>query len=147
MIRRDTFETPGRGAASLVTDFDRETLPDDLDVLGKLGTWQVREGDVDPRGFRLLGRGATGAEEIGTIEDLVVSPSRRKAYFAILKTEWSGERRFMIPMLGLELDNDRREAVGPFLREQFEGAPEWRSREIEWQPSYSYWRPYAVRKG
>jgi uncharacterized protein (TIGR02271 family) len=116
------------------------TIPSDLEKLEDLGDWEIAEGETDPRGYDLMGG---DGQTIGTIENLLASPSTQKAHFAIVETGgWFDNRRFAVPLYAIEFKGGR--AYTPFVREQFQSAPEWHHGDGDWNRYDSYWMGLAA---
>ena len=110
-------------------------IPGDLDFLEEMDDWQIAEGERDPRGYTLIG---LGQESIGSIENLLVSPTTQRAHFAVVDTGgWFSNKRFLIPMQSIHLRNG--EAYCAFTKEQFENGPEWHEDEADYVRHFSYW--------
>ncbi|HEX5083716.1 MAG TPA: DUF2382 domain-containing protein [Blastocatellia bacterium] len=126
------------GAAQApVSSISRASIPDDLHRLRELEGFEVAEGDIDPRGWELIGR---DGEKIGKIDGLLVSPSARKAYFALVNTGgWLQNKLFAIPLSVMTFDRHQKSARAPYLKKQFHGAPEFRDEERNFQRYNDYW--------
>ncbi len=116
-------------------DYGSGTIPSDLDTLENLDDWEIAEGETDPRGMDLMG---SDGQTIGTIENLLASPSTQKAHFAVVETGgWFDNRRFAVPLYAIEFKGGR--AYTPFTKEQFQSAPEWHQGDRDWNRYDSYW--------
>lgn len=114
-----------------------DRIPQDLTRLEDLDDWQVAEGEPDPRGYDLIGR---DGEKIGSIENLLASPSTQRAHFAIVDTGgWFSGKRFAIPLNCIQFDMDENRAYAPLTRVQFEQAPEYRDGSRAFDQYYTYW--------
>jgi uncharacterized protein (TIGR02271 family) len=97
--------------------------------------WEIADGDTDPRGYDLMGR---DGEKIGTIDNLLCSPTTQQAHFAIVDTGgWFSHKKFLVPMEYLHFGGGR--ASGPFTKELFQKAPEWHDGDRDYGRYFSYW--------
>jgi uncharacterized protein (TIGR02271 family) len=113
------------------------SIPDDLRRMRELEGFEIVEGDVDPRGWDLIGR---DGEKIGKIDGLLASPSARKAYFALVNTGgWLQNKLFAIPLATMTFDRYQKNARVPYLKKQFHDAPEFRESERNFQRYNDYW--------
>jgi len=79
-------------------------------------------------------------KKIGKIEGLLVSPSERKAYLALVNTGgWLQNKYFAIPLAAMTFDRSQKSARAPYLKKQFHGAPEFREGERNFQRYNDYW--------
>lgn len=130
MTYRDTMANRGG-------EYGHERIPDDLDTLQNLDDWEIADGEPDPRGYDLIGR---DGEKIGTIENLLASPTTQRVYFAIVDTGgWFNNKRFALPLREISFDTDRSQARGPYTKAQFEAAPEYVEGTRDYDRYYSYW--------
>jgi uncharacterized protein (TIGR02271 family) len=112
-------------------------IPNDLRRLRGDEVYKIAERDIDPRGWDLIGR---DGEKIGKIDSLLVSPSARKAYFAVVGTgSWLPHRLFAIPLANINFDYSQKSARAPYLKRQFQGAPEYRESDLDYRRYYEYW--------
>ena len=115
-------------------------IPSDLDKLENLDDWEIADGEIDPRGFALIGR---DGDKIGTIENLLASPTTQQAHFAIVDTGgWFSHKLFLVPMDYLRFGDSS--ASGPFTKEQFRKAPEWHEGDRDYDRYYSYWSAFGA---
>jgi uncharacterized protein (TIGR02271 family) len=115
----------------------RASIPNDLRRLRDLEGFEVAEGDIDPRGWDLIGR---DDERIGKVDGLLASPSAHKAYFALVNTGgWLQNKLFAIPLATMTFDRDQKIARAPYLKKQFHGAPEFRESDRNFQRYDDYW--------
>jgi uncharacterized protein (TIGR02271 family) len=115
----------------------RAAIPNDLRRLRDLEEFEVVEGDIDPRGWDLIGR---DGEKIGKIDGLIVSPSARKAYFAVVNAGgWLQNKLFAVPLTAISFDRYQKTARAPYLKKQFHGAPEFRESDRNYQRYHDYW--------
>lgn len=120
----------------------QERIPTDLENLEMLDDWELGENEPDPRGYDLIGR---DGEKIGTIRNLLASPSMQKAYFAVVETgNWLGNRRYAVPLHDISFDTKADRANSRYVREQFRQAPEYGDGNRDFGPSSSYWSRLAV---
>lgn len=113
-------------------------MPQDLNRLETMGDWEVAIAEADPRGYEVIGR---DNQSIGTIRDLIASPSAGKAYLAIVETgNWLSNKRYAIPLSILGVNMIERKAYGPFTRAQFEKAPEYQDDSRNYTSFTDYWR-------
>jgi uncharacterized protein (TIGR02271 family) len=113
------------------------SIPNDLRRLRDLEGFEIVEGDIDPRGWDLIGR---DGERIGKIDGLLVSPSARKAYFAVVNTGgWLQNKLFAIPLDTINFDRYQKNARAPYLKKQFHDAPEFHESERNFQRYNEYW--------
>ena len=109
--------------------------PNDLAPLHDLNNWKIADGEVDPRGLTLIGR---GNQELGTIETLLASPTTRKAHFAIVNPTGSGDK-FAVPLDDVRFDMKNRRAYAPIAMANFTGAPTYNAGNADYQKSHDYW--------
>jgi hypothetical protein len=143
--RRETAPAQPRGEAvpakSGQAQAARFTFPNDLRRLGGHEVYEIAEGDIDPRGWDLIGR---DGEKIGKVDSLLVSPSARKAYFAVVDAgDWLQHRLFAIPLASINFDRYQKSARAQYLKKQFHGAPEYRESERDYQRHYEYWTGFG----
>jgi uncharacterized protein (TIGR02271 family) len=113
------------------------SIPNDLRRLRGDEVYKIAEGDIDPRGWDLIGR---DGEKIGKIDSLLVSPSAREAYFAVVGTGgWLPHKLFAIPLSNINFDYYQKRARAPYLKQQFQGAPEYRESDLDYRGYYEYW--------
>lgn len=110
--------------------------PEDLQRLDRLeDEWKIKDDSPDPRGCTVVG---ADGDKLGEIEDLLVSPKHERAYFALVRSgDWLNNEHYLLPMSALDVKKDR--TVGPFTREQFRGAPAWRTNRPDPAASHRYW--------
>lgn len=112
-----------------------QSIPNDLAPMEDLPDWKVADGEIDPRGGDVLG---AGGEKIGTIVTLLASPTTQRAHFAVVDTgSWFSNKRFVLPLSSLNFREGR--AYGTFMREHFQGAPEWHEGARDYNSYHSYW--------
>ncbi|HZF38793.1 MAG TPA: DUF2382 domain-containing protein [Blastocatellia bacterium] len=115
----------------------RAVIPNDLQRLKDLEGFEIAEGDIDPRGWDLIGR---DGDKIGKIDGLLASPSARKAYFAVVNTGgWLQNKLFAIPLANISFDLNQKKARAPYLKKQFHGAPEYRESDRDYHRYHDYW--------
>ena len=115
----------------------RFSVPNDLRRLRSHEVYEIAEGDIDPRGWDLIGR---DGEKIGKVDSLLVSPSARKAYFAVVEAGgWLQNRLFAIPLASINFDRYQKSARAPYLKKNFQGGPEYRESDRDYQRYYEYW--------
>ncbi|MBO0860145.1 MAG: DUF2382 domain-containing protein [Chloracidobacterium sp.] len=113
------------------------SIPNDLRRLRNLEEFEIVEGDIDPRGWDLYGR---DGEKLGKIDGLLVSPSARKAYFAVVNTGgWLQNKLFAIPVASIKFDRYQRSGRAPYLKKQFHSAPEYRESDTNFHRYHDYW--------
>lgn len=113
------------------------TMPNDLETAEKLGSVQLPKDQADPRGYDLYGR---DDQKLGTVKSLLISRSTRQAYFAIVDVgNGANNKRFALPLESLGVNQLEQKAYGPFTREQFQGAPEYREGGRDFSSAFSYW--------
>jgi uncharacterized protein (TIGR02271 family) len=119
-------------------------IPTDLRRLRDLEGFEIVEGDIDPRGWELIGR---DGEKIGKIDGLLVSPSARKAYFALVNTGgWLQNKLFAIPLSAISFDPYQKTAQAPYLKKQFHNAPEYRESDRNFQRYDDFWTGIGGRE-
>jgi uncharacterized protein (TIGR02271 family) len=112
-------------------------IPTDLRRLKDIEGSEIVEGDIDPRGWELIGR---DGEKIGKIDGLLVSPSARRAYFALVNTGgWLQNKLFAIPLSSIRFDRYQKTAQAPYLKKQFHNAPEYRESDRNFQAYNDFW--------
>lgn len=109
--------------------------PNDLAPLDQLDNWKIADGEVDPRGLTLIGR---GNQPIGTIETLLASPTTRKAHFAIVNPTGSGDK-FAVPLDDVRFDMKNSRAYAPIAMANFTDAPRYQVGNADYDKSGSYW--------
>jgi uncharacterized protein (TIGR02271 family) len=115
----------------------RGTLPNDLERIENQGEIQLSRDQADPRGYDLYGR---DDQKIGTVKGLLASRSTKQPYFAIVDTgNGSGHKQFAIPLECLGVNELEHKAYGPFTREQFQAAPEYRVGGGDYHTAWAYW--------
>jgi uncharacterized protein (TIGR02271 family) len=116
-------------------------IPNDLRRLRDIEGFEIVEGDIDPRGWELIGR---DGEKIGKIDGLLVSPSARRAYFAVVNTGgWLQNKLFAIPLSSISFDRYQKTAQAPFLKKQFHDAPEYRESDSNFQRYNDFWTGFG----
>ncbi len=109
--------------------------PNDLAPLHDLDNWKVADGEVDPRGLTLIGR---GNQELGTIETLLASPTTRKAHFAIVDPTGSNDK-FAVPLDDVRFDMKNKRAYAPIAMANFAQAPAYTAARPDYDKSHAYW--------
>lgn len=109
--------------------------PKDLAPLDQLTDWKIADGETDPRGLTLIGR---GNQELGTIETLLASPATRKAHFAIVNPTGSGDK-FAVPLDDVRFDMPNRRAYAPIAMANFAQAPVYAADTTDYDKSGAYW--------
>ncbi len=119
------------------TDYGYQQMPSDLALLKDLDDYDVADYDVDPRGWKVVGR---DGDEIGKIDDLIVSTASEKAYFAVVDTGgWFQNKRFAIPLERVRFDRNDNKAYAPYVKDQFREAPEYNMARPDYTGYYGYW--------
>ena len=109
--------------------------PNDLTPLDDLNGWKIADGEADPRGLTLVGR---GNQELGTIETLLASPTTRKAHFAIINPTGSGNK-FAVPLEDVRFDMKNRRAYAPIAMANFTDAPHYQAGTNDYDSYHNYW--------
>lgn len=109
--------------------------PNDLAPLQDLKNWKIADGETDPRGLTLIGR---GNQELGTIETLLASPTTRKAHFAIVKPA-GNSKTFSVPLDDVRFDMKNRRAYAPIAMANFADAPAYNAGNADHAKSHDYW--------
>ena len=109
--------------------------PNDLAPLDQLDNWKIADGETDPRGLTLVGR---GNQELGTIETLLASPTTRKAHFAVINPTGSGDK-FAVPLDDVRFDMKNRRAYAPVSMANFNDAPKYMAGKADYDASNTYW--------
>ena len=109
--------------------------PNDLAPLHDLDNWKIADGEVDPRGLTLIGR---GNQELGTIETLLASPTTRKAHFAIINPTGSSDK-FAVPLDDVRFDMKNRRAYAPIAMGNFSDAPAYNAGSADYDAYNTYW--------
>ncbi len=109
--------------------------PNDLAPLDQLNNWKIADGEIDPRGLILIGR---GNQELGTIETLLASPTTRKAHFAIVNPTGNA-RKFAVPLNDVRFDMKNRRAYAPIAMANFADAPAYTAGNADYSKSHDYW--------
>lgn len=142
-VRRTEVEAEPVGGGNRAGLFARDekdyaALPGDLRRLENLDDYELAGDEPDPRGWDFIGR---DGDKIGTIQSLLASPSQKKAYFAVVDAGgWLNNKLFAVPLAAVRFDADDEKALGPYPKEQFKSAPEYREREPEYDLHNRYWR-------
>jgi hypothetical protein len=124
---------------------DYSAVPDDLVKLENLTDYEVADGEPDPRGWDLIGR---DDQKVGTIKNLLASPSNQMAYFAIIDCgDWLQDRLFIVPLSNINFDRDREKAFGPFAKEQFLNAPVYLEGDRDFSKHNTYWTTGGSGRG
>ena len=113
--------------------------PKDLAPLNELENWKIADGETDPRGLTLVGR---GNQELGTIETLLASPTTRKAHFAVVAPTGSGDK-FAVPLDDVRFDMKNRRAYAPIAMANFTGAPAYTAGRTDYDASGTHWAKAA----
>jgi uncharacterized protein (TIGR02271 family) len=112
-------------------------LPNDLEQIEDRGTVQLPKDQADPRGYDLYGR---DDQKIGTVKGLLVSRSTKQPYLAIVETgSWFSNKQFAVPLECLGIHQLEHKAYGPFTKEQFQAAPEYRVGDRDYTTASTYW--------
>ncbi|MGE0132946.1 MAG: DUF2382 domain-containing protein [Blastocatellales bacterium] len=112
-------------------------IPNDLRRLKDLRDYEVAENEVDPRGWRLVGR---DGHDIGKIDSLIASPSAGRAYFAVVDTGgWLQNKLFAVPLAVISFDRAQSKARAPYIKEQFRSAPEYHESDRDFHRHFDYW--------
>jgi uncharacterized protein (TIGR02271 family) len=123
--------TPGRVQAG------QASIPGDLRRLREHEGYLIAEGEIDPRGWEVIGR---DGDKIGKIDSLLASPTERKAYFAVVDTGgWLQHKLFAIPLDSLSFESQQKKARAPYLKKQFHNAPEYREGDQDFLRYNNYW--------
>lgn len=109
--------------------------PRDLAPLQDLTNWKVADGEVDPRGLTLIGR---GNQELGTIETLLASPTTRKAHFAIVNPTGNAQK-FAVPLDDVRFDMKNSRAYAPIAMANFDQAPAYNASADDYDQYHTYW--------
>lgn len=118
-------------------DYGYHNIPSDLDRIENLDGWEIADYEPDPRGDKLMGR---DGEEIGKIDSLLASPSTGKAYFAVVDTGgWFENKKVAVPLEQIQFNPDEDKAYGPYVKDQFRKAPEYRYGDRDYTGYYGYW--------
>jgi uncharacterized protein (TIGR02271 family) len=111
--------------------------PDDLAELQNLEGWEITEGQPDPRGYDLTDR---SGKKIGTIQNLLASPSTRKIYFAVVEpASGTPHGRFAVPLEKIRFDRNHQKAMAQFTDAELARAPEYRQGKRNFDPCGDYW--------
>lgn len=112
------------------------TLPSDLQTMDKLD-YDLAAGEVDVRGYDLYDR---DEKKIGTIENLLGSPSQSRAYCAVVNAGgWLDDRRIVVPLGHLGVDQPRKRVYVGFTRDQFRDAPAYDESNTDISRYNAYW--------
>ena len=109
--------------------------PNDLTPLHDLPNWKVADGEVDPRGLTLIGR---GNQELGKVETLLASPTTRKAHFAIVNPTGMG-KKFAVPLDDVRFDMKGGKAYAPIAMANFSDAPAYTDGGSDYTAYETYW--------
>lgn len=121
---------------------DDDVVPQDLILLGELGEFEIAEGEPDPRGWTIVG---CDGRSIGTLEELLVSPSTRKAHLAVVTCGGRMDgKRLAMPLARVRFEPEDRRAFAPYTHESFCGAPE---HQVMGSPrGLGYWAGLDARR-
>lgn len=113
-------------------------IPDDLVPMEELEEFEIADGEPDPRGWDLI---AGDDSRIGTLQELLVSPSTMTAYFAIVEGDaWIGHRRILMPLSEIQFLAGEELAYTRRHRGDFMDAPGYRANQTTDFSSYrDYW--------
>jgi uncharacterized protein (TIGR02271 family) len=118
-------------------NYGYSNIPNDLTRMSRLDQYDVAEDDIDPRGWDVMG---SDGEKIGTIKDLIASPSDERVYFAVVDTGGMFQNKeSCIPLEQVRLDSATHRAYAPYFREQFRNAPGWNEGSGDYRSHYQYW--------
>ena len=109
--------------------------PNDLAPLHNLDNWKIADGETDPRGLTLIGR---GNQELGTVETLLASPTTRKAHFAIINPKGMG-KKFAVPLDDVRFDMKGGKAYAPIMMANFNDAPVYTEGARDYSAYETYW--------
>ena len=109
--------------------------PNDLAPLHDLSNWKIADGEVDPRGLTLIGR---GNKELGKVETLLASPTTRKAHFAIINPTGMG-KKFAVPLDDVRFDMKNGKAYAPIAMANFNDAPVYNAGATDYSQYETYW--------
>ena len=109
--------------------------PNDLAPLHDLKDWKIADGEVDPRGLTLIGR---GNQELGTVETLLASPTTRKAHFAIINPT-GNSKKFAVPLDDVRFDMKNKRAYAPITMANFADAPAYTAGANDYNSYETYW--------
>jgi uncharacterized protein (TIGR02271 family) len=116
----------------------RETggMPSDLATMDSM-PYDLAENEADVRGYDVYD---DSEQKIGTIENLIGSPSQERAYSAVVNAgSWLNDRRVVVPTGQLGVDQIKRRVYVPFSREEFQGAPAYEAGSADYNRYSSYW--------
>lgn len=113
-------------------------IPDDLVPMEELEEFEIADGEPDPRGWHLI---ASDDSRVGTLDELLVSPTTMTAYFAIVEGgNWIENRRLLVPLSEIQFLEHEELAYTRRHRGDFLSAPEYRSGEpIDFTRARDYW--------
>ncbi|MGH9755158.1 MAG: DUF2382 domain-containing protein [Blastocatellia bacterium] len=124
-------------AKSGQTQAAQSAIPNDLRQLKDLKGFEIAGAKADPRGWDLMGG---DGEKSGKIDSLLASPSARKAYFAVVDTGGGSQRKLLlVPLAAIRFDSSKKKASVPYLKTQFQGAPEYSESDRDYQRHHDYW--------
>ena len=109
--------------------------PNDLAPLHDLDNWKIADGEVDPRGLTLIGR---GNKELGKVDTLLASPTTRKAHFAIINPTGNA-KKFAVPLDDVRFDMKNGRAYAPITMANFADAPVYNDRNADYNQYDAYW--------
>ena len=109
--------------------------PTDLTPLHDLPNWKIADGETDPRGLTLVGR---GNQELGKVETLLASPTTRKAHFAIINPTGNAQK-FAVPLDDVRFDMKNGRAYAPISMANFADAPVYNDSAADYNQYDAYW--------
>jgi hypothetical protein len=130
-----------------IGDYDEfRDVPWDLEPMEKIrDDWKISDDSADPRGRFVEG---PAGKRLGIIEDILVSRSRKKALFAIVKTEEGlGRKCYLVPLSALEIADGREDqkVYRGLTEEDFRSAPALNREKPDYSASHDYWNRARVR--
>lgn len=121
-------------------DYDYyERRPNDLRKLGDMDDWHVAEGEPDIRGWDVVDR---YDEQIGNVDDLMVSESAGSAVMALVGYGGflgMGADKSLVPIDRLDLDMENERAIFDGTQDDLKNAPKYRDDTRDYGQFYDYW--------
>ena len=109
--------------------------PNDLAPLHDLDNWKVADGEVDPRGLTLIGR---GNQELGTVETCWPARPRAKRT-SPSSTRTGNAKKFAVPLDDVRFDMKNGRAYAPIAMANFNDAPAYTAGTTDYDQYHTYW--------
>lgn len=117
----------------------RKKRPTDLERLKDLKDWRIEEGDIDPRGYKVVDQ---DRRNIGEIEDLLVSTGAGRVIFLLVNYGWTlgrAEKKTLVPLDAVDFDGENKQAIFQMTPDHITSAPLYTQDHIDYGVFYDYW--------